>query len=101
MGQRTHSKIDRQAVSATAHRDTPPVDVYFVKAGFLACGSSPLSVFPGFTPVTLWTSARRLQLRGQRRSHTDFPLSPGHRKRCTGNHDARTFQQDGLDVNIA
>lgn len=36
-------------------------------AGLLARGSSPLSAFPGTHPVAVTTSARRLQLRGQRR----------------------------------
>jgi len=59
------------------HRDTPPVDDKQATAGLLARGSRPLSAFPGVSPVACWTKARRWQLRGQRRSRTGFPLSPG------------------------
>ncbi|CUX05989.1 hypothetical protein AGR1A_pAt20136 [Agrobacterium fabacearum CFBP 5771] len=48
MGLRTHSKTGRDnAAFATAHWDTPPVDVISPKAGLLAHGSSLPSVFPG------------------------------------------------------
>src|SRR5215469_11646703 len=51
------------------HRDTPPGDVLVVAAGLLARGSQRPSGLPeALRPSdTQWTSARRLQLRGQRR----------------------------------
>jgi len=59
------------------------VDEYVVVAGLLAHGSSLLSGLPethvGFSDVC-WTTARRLQLRGQRRHYTGFPLSSGSSK---------------------
>jgi len=61
------------------HRDTPPADEYVVGAGLLACGSSLLSGLPETKRFQwlYWTAARRLQLRGQRRHSTGFPLSSG------------------------
>jgi len=58
MGQQTHSMMGRDdATSATAHWDTPPMDVISLKAGLLACGSPPTSVFPGRTQ---WHAGRKL-----------------------------------------
>lgn len=60
----------------THHRDTPPVDVYFVMAGLLARRSAPLSGLPDALGHQ-WhkvKAARCLQLRGQRR-----PCPKAHR----------------------
>jgi hypothetical protein len=70
----------RRAESQPHHRDTPPEDVYVVEAGLLARGSMLLSGLPetncGLSDFC-WTAARRLQLRGQLRLCTGFPLSFG------------------------
>jgi hypothetical protein len=70
----------RRAESQPHHRDTPPEDVYVVEAGLLAHGSMLLSGLPetdcGLSDFC-WTAAHRLQLRGQLRLRTGFPLSFG------------------------
>jgi hypothetical protein len=43
-------------------------------AGFLACGSPPVSAFPTLRPVAFLKQANRLQLRGQPRRSTVFPI---------------------------
>lgn len=75
MGQRTHSKTDRYAASATAHRDTPPVDV-FAKAGLLARGSSLPSAFPGVCPSDMLDISSPLTVAG---AAPAFPNETGHR----------------------
>jgi len=56
-------------------RGTPPWAFYALRqVSWLAGLRYPSGLPSAFTPVTLSTATRRLQLRGQRRNHTCFPL---------------------------
>lgn len=85
----------RAGAAATRPPGPPPVVVSVALAGLLACGSGARLPFPA---IGQWfrSKARRLQLRGQCRIPTGFPLSP---RCCRGNQSVPVMGESAGSVN--